>query len=92
MLSEAPQRVPAALVHCLSFSFLSKKSEEVNHFSQESKDLIIKMGNTEIFKFYETSSKRQCPDCDAHWEVGIVCTAKMHAVCGTESTIQQRQI
>ena len=35
-----------------------KKSEDSNHFSQESKDLITEMGNTEIFEFYETSSKR----------------------------------
>ena len=40
-----------------------EKSEEINHFSQESKDLITEMGNTEIFEFYETSSKRPCPDC-----------------------------
>ena len=52
-----------------------KKSEEINHFSQESKDLITEMGNKEILEFYETSSKRQCPDCAACWEIGIVyCT------------------
>ena len=42
-----------------------KKSEEINHFSQESKDLITEMGNKEILEFYETSSKGQCPDCAA---------------------------
>ena len=31
-----------------------EKSEEINHFSQESKDLITEMGNNEIFEFYET--------------------------------------
>ena len=36
------------------------KSEEINHFSQESKDLNSEMGNNEIFEFYETSSKTQC--------------------------------
>ena len=52
-----------------------EKSEEINHFSQESKDLITEMGNNEIFEFYKTSWKRQCPDCAAHWEIGIVyCT------------------
>ena len=52
-----------------------KKSEEINHFSQESKDLITEMGNNEIFEFHETSSKRQCPDCAACCEIGIVyCT------------------
>ena len=30
------------------------------------------MGNTEIFELCETSSKKQCPDCNLHWEVGIV--------------------
>ena len=52
-----------------------EKSEEINHFSQESKDLITDMGNNEIFDFHETSSKRQCPDCAAYWEIGVVfCT------------------
>ena len=54
-----------------------EKSEEINHFSQESKDLITEMCNTEIFEFCETSSKRQCPDCALHWEIGIV-----HCTCG----------
>ena len=40
-----------------------EKSEEINPFRQESKDLITEMGNIEIHEFYETSSKRQCPDC-----------------------------
>ena len=32
------------------------------------------MGNNDIFEFYETS-KRQCLDCAAYWEIGIVyCT------------------
>ena len=53
-----------------------EKSEEVNHFSQESKDLITEKGNNEIFEFYETSStKKQCPDCALHWEFGnVYCT------------------
>ena len=61
----------------------SEKSEEIKHFTQESQDLITEMGNTEIFEFYETSSKRQCP------EIGIVfCTCgKMHGAYGIESTI-----
>ena len=54
-----------------------EKSEEINHFRQESKDLITEMGNTEIFEFYENSSKRQRPDCAAYWEIGIV-----HCTCG----------
>ena len=49
-------------------NMLSKDFEksEINHFSQEFKDLITEMGNNEIFEFYETSSKRQCPDCAAY--------------------------
>ena len=49
-----------------------KKSEEINHFSLDSKDLITEMGDNEIFEFYETSSKRQCPDCAACLENCIV--------------------
>ena len=48
-----------------------EKSEEINHFSLESKDLVTEMGNTEIFEFYETSSTRQCPDFALYWEIGI---------------------
>ena len=52
-----------------------EKSEEINHFSQESKDLITEIGNTEILEFYENSSKRQCSDCAAYSEIVIVyCT------------------
>ena len=47
-----------------------KKTEEINPFSEES-NLITDVGNTEIFEFGETSSKKQCPDCALHWEVGI---------------------
>ena len=50
-----------------------KKSEEIHLFGQESKDWITEMGNNEIFEFYETSSKRQCPDCALYWKIGIVC-------------------
>ena len=49
-----------------------KKTEEINPFSEESKDLITDMGNTEIFELYETSSKKQCQDCALYWEVDIV--------------------
>ena len=52
-----------------------EKSEGINHFSQESKALITDVGNNEIFEFYETASKRQCPDCAFFWAIGIVyCT------------------
>ena len=32
------------------------KTEEINPFSEESKDLITDMGDTEIFELYETST------------------------------------
>ena len=52
-----------------------EKSEGINHFSQESKALITDVGNNEIFEFFETTSKRQCPDCALYWPIGIVyCT------------------
>ena len=50
------------------------KSEEINHFSQESKDSITEMGNNEIFEFIETSSKKKCPDCALYLEIGILDT------------------
>ena len=49
-----------------------ESSEEIHQFNQESKDLIPHMNNTEIFEFYETSSKRHCPDSALYWEIGIV--------------------
>ena len=60
------------------------EKSEINHFSQESKNLITEMGNTEIFEFYESSSKRQCPDCASCWMnwYRILHMRKMHAACG----------
>ena len=65
-----------------------EKSEEIDHFSQESKELITEMGNTEIFDFHETSSKRQCPDCALYWEIAIV-----YCTCGkcVQPTEKSRQ-
>ena len=65
-----------------------KKSEEMNHVSRESKDLNTEMGNTELFEFYETSSKRQCPDCASYWKFGIV-----YCTCGKclQPTAMNRQ-
>ena len=47
-------------------SFLQdlNKTEKMNKFSEESKKLITDMGNTEIFELCETSSKKQCTDCN----------------------------
>ena len=61
-----------------------KKSEEMNHVSRESKDLITEMGNTEIFEFYETSSKRQCSDCALYWRIVIV-----YCTCGNARSLRR---
>ena len=34
-------------------------------------DFIADLNNTEIFEFCENSSKQQCLDCDAYWEIGV---------------------
>ena len=55
-------------------SFLQdlKQTEKINKFSKESQDLIADMNNTEIFELCENSSKQQCLDCNACWEVNII--------------------
>ena len=58
-------------------SFLQdlNQTEMINMFSGKSQKLIADMNNTEIFEMCETSSKNQCPECNLHWEIGIVyCT------------------
>ena len=54
-----------------------KRTEKINKFSKESQDLIADRDNIVIFEFCENSSKQQCPDCNAHWEMGII-----HCSCG----------
>ena len=39
---------------------------------KESQDLMADLNNTEIFELCENSSKQQCPDCNAYWEMGII--------------------
>ena len=46
--------------------------QKINKFSKVSQDLIADLNNTEIFELCENSSKQQCPDCNAHWELGII--------------------
>ena len=53
------------------------KTHKIIKFSKESKDLIADLNNTEIFELYENSSKQQCLDCNAYWEIGII-----HCSCG----------
>ena len=55
-------------------SFLQdlSQTQKINKFSEQSKDLIADMNNTEIFELRENSSKQQCPVCNAYWEMGII--------------------
>ena len=69
-----------------------EKSKEINLCSQESKDLIAGMGNTEIFELNETSSKRTMPGLRlalGSWNRKLH-MRQMHAACGAESTNEQR--
>ena len=61
-----------------------EKSEEINQVSEESKNLITEMSNNKIFEFYETSLKKQCPDCALCWEVGIV-----YCTCGNACSLRK---
>ena len=60
---------------CDSLNEDLNKIEEFNPFSEQSKELITSMGNTDYFELCEIFSKIPCLDCALHWEVGIVsCT------------------
>ena len=65
--------------HKLEESFFQNFSQthKINKFSRESQDLITDLNNTEIFELCENSSKQQCLDCNAYWEIGII-----HYSCG----------
>ena len=73
--------------HKKSFIQDLRQTAKINKFSTESQDLIADMNNTEIFELCENSSKQQCPDCNACWEMGIICCS-----CGRnmQSTRVQR--
>ena len=49
-----------------------RQTEKINKFSKESQDLIANMNITEILELCENSSKQQCLDCNAKWEIGII--------------------
>ena len=55
-------------------SFLQdlSQTQKINKFSRESQDLIADLNSTEIFELFENSSKQQCLDCNAYWEMGII--------------------
>ena len=71
--------------HKESFIQDLSQTQKTNKFSKESQDLIADMNNTEIFEPCENSSKQQCPDCDAYWEIGIV-----YCSCGRNLKSSQR--
>ena len=47
------------------------KNQKFNLLSEESKELIRSMGNTEYFELCEMTCKIQCSDCSLFWEIGI---------------------
>ena len=53
------------------------QTQKINKFSKESQVLTADLNNTEIFELCENSSKQQCPDCIAFWEIG-----KIYCSCG----------
>ena len=70
-LSE-PNKVKRLIKQFDSLSQDLKQTQKINKFSKESQDLIADMNNTEIFELCENSSKQQCLDCNAYWEMGII--------------------
>ena len=70
------------------------KTEEVNPFSEKSKELITDMGKTEIFELCETSSEIQCPNCALYWRSRHhpLHLRQMPAAYRKESTVEQGQI
>ena len=46
-----------------------------NPFSENSKKMILELGNVELFELCETTPKVQCPHCLLYWNQGIAyCT------------------
>ena len=58
--------------HKESFHQDLSQTQKINKFSKELQDLIADMNNTEIFELCEKSSKQQCSDCNAFWDMGII--------------------
>ena len=48
------------------------QKQEINRFSEESRQLLVDMNHTEIFELCENSAKLQCPDCNSFTEIGII--------------------
>ena len=62
-----------------------QESQSFNPFSQESKQMIHEVGNTELCQLLDMESKAQCKVCLSYWDVGIVyCTCGHFLRNGTE--------
>ena len=64
------------------------KTQEFNPFSEKSKEMITSIDNTENFELWETSSKRQCPDC-AYIEKRTLYTAHAANACSLQKGIDR---
>ena len=72
-----------------------EQTQKINMFSRESQDLIADWNNTEIFELCKNSSKQQCLECNAYWEMGIVycsCGRKMKSTRSPTECDQNKQL
>ena len=67
------------------------QQQEINRFSEESQKLLVD-NHTEIFELFENSAKRQCLDCNAFSEIGVIycsCGRRNLKYKRTPTTIQK---
>ena len=64
-----------------------QQHQEFNLFSEESKDAIMAVGNTELCEIVDVEPKSQCRACLTYWSAGIVYCTCGHTSC---KTIQQK--
>ena len=62
-----------------------QQHQAFNPFSEESKDAIMAVGNTELCEILDVEPKAQCRACLSYWDVGIV-------TCGVSLTMNLVQI
>ena len=55
-----------------------QQHRQFNPFSQESRDVIKAVGNTELCELLDAEPKAQCNICLSYWDVGIVCCTCGH--------------
>ena len=62
-----------------------QQNQSLNPFSQESKQMIHRVGNIELRELLDTEPKTQCKVCLSYWDIGIVyCTCDTCCEKGTE--------